>query len=237
MLEQLSSPPSKPLHHPFRYCPAAPQPSSPPSIAPSPKSCKAPSGTYQEHRTQHRNHHTQKSPRTDFAPQFIPSQLPPFIVQRADVWIVDRREERPGSWIRHASGGLSLSAIFQRRQIGSTYNSTPAAMVLRVEAGIAVLKPPAVGKEISWIALSIMRYGSLVQYEESLLVIDRRDHDMTNIQPEDTKVPCSSSRLKPTNWGRSAEGGPLPYCCNEVNTGAAVTLFSHVGVARYLAIL
>ena len=45
-------------------------------------------------------------------------------------------------------------------------------MVLRVETGIAILKPPAVGEEVSWIALSIVRYGGPIQYEESLLVIE-----------------------------------------------------------------
>lgn len=65
-----------------------------------------------------------------------------------------------------------------RRCIESTYNGTPAAMVLCVETGIAILKTPAVGEEVRWIALSIVRYGTLIQYEESLLVIQRRNHDM-----------------------------------------------------------
>lgn len=64
--------------------------------------------------------------------------------------------------------------------IESTNDSTPAAMVLRVEARIAILKPPAVGKEVRWIAISIVRCGSLLRYEESLLVIDWRNHDMMN---------------------------------------------------------
>ena len=67
-----------------------------------------------------------------------------------------------------------------RRYIESTYNSTPAAMVLRVEAGITILKPPTVGKEVSWIALSVVRYGGLVQCEENFLVIYRGYHDTTN---------------------------------------------------------
>lgn len=54
-------------------------------------------------------------------------------------------------------------------------------MVLRVEAGIAILKPPAVGEEVGWVALSIVRYGSLIQYKENLLVIDWRNHDTPNI--------------------------------------------------------
>lgn len=53
-------------------------------------------------------------------------------------------------------------------------------MVLRVEAGIAILEPPAVGEKVSWIALSIVRYGGLIQYEEDLLVIDWCYHDTTN---------------------------------------------------------
>lgn len=53
-------------------------------------------------------------------------------------------------------------------------------MVLRVEAGIAILKPPAVREEVNGIALSIVRYSGLIQYEESLLVIDWRNHDMMN---------------------------------------------------------
>ncbi len=53
-------------------------------------------------------------------------------------------------------------------------------MVLRVEAGIAILEPPAVGEKVSRIALSIVRYDGLVQCEEDLLVIDRCYHDTTN---------------------------------------------------------
>ena len=82
--------------------PTASHPSSPSCAAPYPKSCDPPSSTYQKHRTQHSNHHAQKRPRADFTPQLIPSQLPSFIVQRADIRVVDGREERPGSWVGHA---------------------------------------------------------------------------------------------------------------------------------------
>lgn len=75
---------------------------------------------------------------------------------------------------------MILLAIPMRSSIESTDDSTPAAMVLRVEAGIAILKPPAVGEEVCWIALSIVRYGSLIQCEESLLFIGRRNHGMMN---------------------------------------------------------
>lgn len=68
--------------------------------------------------------------------------------------------------------------MLMRRCIESTYNGTPAAMVVRVEAGIAILKPPAVGEEVSWVALSIVRYGGPIQYEEILLVIEWWNHDM-----------------------------------------------------------
>lgn len=79
-----------------------------------------------------------------------------------------------------------------------TYDSTPAAMVLRMEAGIAILKPPAVGEEISWIALSIVGYGGLIQDEEGLLVIDWRVHDMTNdtyLQIREKECPVSHARV------------------------------------------
>ena len=72
-----------------------------------------------------------------------------------------------------------MSVTVKRSHVGKTYNSTPAAMVLRVEAGIAVLKSPAVGEQVSWIALSIMWYVGLVKKEESLLIINWPDHDMT----------------------------------------------------------
>ena len=64
--------------------------------------------------------------------------------------------------------------------IEDTHDSTPAAMVLRVKAGIAILKAPAVGEKVSWIALSIMRHGAFVWNGKDFLVIDWRNHD-TNI--------------------------------------------------------
>ena len=117
LLEWPSSPPSDPFHNPFRSCPAAPHPYSPPCAGPCPNSCNSPSSTYQEHRTQHSNHHTQKVPRTDFATELISSQLPSFIVQRANIRIVDRREERPGSRIGNAGRGLLLSAPVMRKRM------------------------------------------------------------------------------------------------------------------------
>lgn len=71
-------------------------------------------------------------------------------------------------------------------------------MVLRVEAGIAILKPPAVGEEIRWIALSIVGYGGLIQDEGGLLVIDWRIHDMTNnmyLQIREKERPESHARV------------------------------------------
>ena len=49
-----------------------------------------------------------------------------------------------------------------RRCIGSAYDRTPGAVVLGVEAGIAILKAPAVGEEVGRIAFSIVRYGGIV---------------------------------------------------------------------------
>lgn len=163
IIQQRSFPPSNHFHQQFRSCLTAPQPSSPPRTTPFPKSCNLPSSQYQEHRAQHRDNYTQKRPRADFAPQLIPSQLPSLIIKRADIRIVDRREERPSSWVRHAGGGLLPSAILNRSCIEGTDDSTPAARVLRMEARIAILKPPAVGEEGSWISLSIVRYGGFIQ--------------------------------------------------------------------------
>ena len=75
-----SSPTPHPLCSPFRFYPTVPHPSCPSCATPSPKLCKPPPSTNQEHRTQHSNHHTQESPRTDFAAQLISPQFPSFIV-------------------------------------------------------------------------------------------------------------------------------------------------------------
>ena len=78
-------------------------------------------------------------------------------------------------------------------------------MVLRVEAGITILKPPTVGKEVSWIALSVMRYGGLIQCEESFLIIYRGYHDTTsNRYPSERRKNMSLTRVAVV-WGRSAE--------------------------------
>ena len=55
-------------------------------------------------------------------------------------------------------------------------------MISRVEAGIAILKSPAMGEQVSGIALSIMWYVDFVQSDESLLIINRSDHDTTKGQ-------------------------------------------------------
>ena len=70
----------------------------------------------------------------------------------------------------------------REKNVGNTYYCTPAAMVWRVEAGIAILKSPAVREQVVWVALSIMWYVGPVQNDESLLIIGRPDHDMIKDQ-------------------------------------------------------
>ena len=106
-----------------------------------------------------------------------------------------------------------------KSRIESTYDSTPAAMVARVEAGIAILKPPAVGEEISWISLAIVRCGGLIWYEEIFLVINWHDHDTTNddcLYKGRNIILCSmlyrgSERLEATKRGKSLERVILAY--------------------------
>lgn len=72
-----------------------------------------------------------------------------------------------------------MLARHMRRRAESTYDSTPAAMILRVEAGIAILKPPAMGCKVDWVALSIVRYCAFVYWKEEFLIIARHKHYIT----------------------------------------------------------
>lgn len=101
-----------------------------------------------------------------------------------------------------------MSTILIRKSMESTYNSTPAARVPRVQAGIAILQPPAVGEEVRWIALSVVRYGCLIPYEENLLVIDWPDHDTKDNECILNEVRFVPLILKRAKLGRSPEQVP-----------------------------